>query len=238
MRKQNLTEIVKDFLFPRRCPVCDKPVRFGKEKICDECFESLQFVTAPWCMKCGKKLLLEKNYCKDCREREHVFDRGRAVFQYESVKRSLYAFKYGGRQEYGAFFGETAARLLRDFLENINPDALVPIPLSRQRMRRRGYNQAGVLAEEIGKQTGIPVFHDLLLRVKNTSPLKTQNLVQRQNNLKKAFIIGRNDVKLKTIIIIDDIYTTGSTIDEAARTLKEWGAEKVVFLVMACGVGM
>lgn len=84
----------------------------------------------------------------------------------------------------------------------------------------------------------MPVYEHFLLRVKNTKPLKLQNPSERQNNLKKAFIIGKNDVKLKTILLVDDIYTTGSTLDEAARVLRANGAEKIYFIALACGAGV
>ncbi len=78
----------------------------------------------------------------------------------------------------------------------------------------------------------------MVRRCKNTSPLKLQNPLERQNNLKKAFIIAQNDVKLKTIIIVDDIYTTGSTIDEVAAILKQAGVEKIYYITLACGAGL
>lgn len=228
----------KELFFPLRCPVCDQVLPHGQETICLNCLKKLSFVTAPWCEKCGKKLLTESIICKDCRETEHAFARGRALFEYSSMKQSIYRYKYGGRREYARFYGEAVSRYLRDFLETVRPEALIPIPLSKKRLKTRGYNQALLLAKEIEKHTKIPVNEDFLLRQKNTAPLKLQNKLQRQNNLKKAFIIGQNDVKLKTIILIDDIYTTGSTMDEAARTLREAGVEHIYFLVLACGVGI
>lgn len=226
------------FLFPKRCPVCDH-VLPGKHRIvCSECLKTLSLVTPPWCARCGKKLISDRELCLDCEEREHQFIRGRAVFDYESIRKSLYRFKYGGREEYAEFYADMAVRCLGEFIRAVSPDGLVPVPLSKSRQRKRGYNQATLIAEGIGKRMNIPVFPDYVVRKKNTAPLRGQNLCERQNNLKKAFNIRQNDVKLKTIIIIDDIYTTGSTIDEVTATLKEFGTERVYFVVMACGVGM
>lgn len=236
--RSGLPKVVVNLLFPRRCPICDEIVPGGKNTICMPCYKKVRFVEPPRCAKCGKKLLSETTVCKDCEQGVHEFIRGRAMFEYASIKQSLYRFKYGGRQEYSAFYGEAVSLYLGEFLERVKPDALIPIPLSGQRLRKRGYNQALVLAREIGKRSQIPVFENLLLRRKNTAPLKLLNPKERQNNLKKAFIIGRNDVKLNTIIIIDDIYTTGSTIDEAARTLKGVGIENIYFVVLASGVGI
>ncbi len=229
---------VIQLLFPLRCPVCDGIVRPYGEKICLDCMKKLKLLTPPRCMICGKKLMDQEEYCGDCRKRKHNFVRGRALYEYESVAGCIYRFKYGNRREYADFFGEEISRLLEGFIREIQPDALVPIPLHRSRRRTRGYNQAALLARAVGKYSGVPVYENLLKRVKNTAPLKRQNPEERQNNLKKAFHIWQNDVKLSTIIIIDDIYTTGSTMDEAAKVLGEHGAERVYFITLASGTGV
>lgn len=225
-------------LFPLHCPVCDEIVTPAGEKICLSCMDKLRLLTPPWCMKCGKKLAEEGEYCADCQRKEHRFVRGRALYEYESAAPAVYRFKYGGRREYADFFGEQAAEYLGGFVRGVGPDALIPIPLHRRRRTERGYNQAQLLAEAVGGRLGLPVCSNLLVREKNTSPLKYQNPQERQNNLKKAFNIAQNDVKLKTIILIDDIYTTGSTMNEAAKTLREAGVNEVYFITLACGAGI
>ncbi len=227
-----------DLLFPRRCPVCDGIVREAGEKICLSCLGKLKLLTPPWCLCCGKKLSEETEYCPECRETKQPFARGRMLYEYQSAAPGIYRFKYGGRREYADFFGEQAALYLGDFIRSVTPQALIPIPLHKKRERKRGYNQAELLAEAIGRRMGVPVLRRALVRTRNTVPLKCLNPLERQNNLKRAFKIARNDVKLKTIIIIDDIYTTGSTIKEAARVLKQAGAEKVYFITLAGGSGI
>lgn len=222
-------------LFPLRCPVCDHIVGPRGEKICPHCLGKLKLLTPPWCMKCGKKVEDTLEFCSDCRRREHDFVRGRGLYDYKSASLSIYRFKYGGRQEYGDFFGEEMAEYLGDFVRSVDPEALIPIPLHKKRMRVRGYNQAELLARALGKYLNVPVCGDILVREKNTAPLKYENPKERQNNLKKAFNIARNDVKLKKVILVDDIYTTGSTVDEAARTLKAAGVRDVYFVALACG---
>lgn len=225
-------------LFPLRCPVCDDIVRPGGEKICLGCMDRLKPLAAPWCMRCGKGLSGPGRLCRDCGAREHRYVRGRALYEYTSAAPSIYRFKYGGRQEYAGFFGEEMARGLGPFIKDVNPDGLIPVPLHKKRERKRGYNQAALLARVIGACTGVPVYEKLLLRVRNTSPLKEQNPKERQNNLKKAFKVAENDVKLKRVIIVDDIYTTGSTIDEAAAVLQSNGVDQVYFIALACGEGI
>lgn len=225
-------------LFPLRCPVCDGIVRPAGEKICLDCMGKLKLLTPPWCMKCGKKLTEEGEYCRDCLRKGHSFRRGRALYEYDSASLSIYRFKYGGRREYADFFGEQIGEYLGDFVKGIRPDALIPVPLHKKRMAARGYNQAELLARAIGERLHVPVYARLVARVKNTAPLKRLNSKERQNNLKKAFIIAQNDVKLGKVILIDDIYTTGSTMDEIARVLKEAGVKEVYCIALACGTGV
>ena len=114
----------------------------------------------------------------------------------------------------------------------------MPVPLHKSRMRKRGYNQARVLAGELSALTGIPVYADWIGRVEKTVPMKDLPAAERQNNLKRAFKILRNDVKLNTIIIIDDIYTTGSTIDAMSRELRNVGVRRIYFITLAIGRGI
>ncbi|MCI8432695.1 MAG: ComF family protein [Lachnospiraceae bacterium] len=224
-------------VYPGRCPVCDGIVREWGEKICAECLPELKLLTPPWCMCCGRKVQEGEEYCGECGEKRHSFDRGRALYEYDSSAGAIYRFKYAGRREYADFFAEQMEEYLGEFIRSIRPDGLVPIPLHRARQVSRGYNQAALLAESLGGRMKIPVYSGMLIRARKTVPQKKLNAPERQNNLKKAFIMGRNDVKLKTIVVIDDIFTTGATIDEAARTLRDAGAEKVCFVTLACGAG-
>ena len=231
-------EFVWQLLFPGRCPVCHGIVVPFGEKICTGCLPRLRLLTPPWCMQCGKKLRTEGEFCRDCMEKRHKYIRGRALYEYESVVGSVYRMKYGGRREYAEFFGGEMAYYLGDFIRKCKPDALIPVPLHPKRKNRRGYNQAELLAKALGRSVDIPVRTDLVCRIKNTTPLKYQNPSERQNNLKKAFNIAQNDVKLNTIIIVDDIYTTGSTIDEMTEVLMQHGVKKVYYVALACGAGV
>lgn len=237
-KKIKWTAKVLQSIYPLRCPGCDEIVTPYGQKVCADCLVKMKLLTPPWCMKCGKKLLDEQEICSDCEREEHEFVRGRALYEYGSVFDSVYRFKYGGRQEYADHFGEQMAYYLKDFLQKIDPDALIPIPLHRKRQIMRGYNQSLLLAQALGKYTGIPVYEDYLIRVKNTVPLKSQKPKERQNNLKKAFNVKENDVKLEKVVLVDDIYTTGSTIDEAGRTLRQFGVKEVYFITLACGEGI
>ena len=120
-------------------------------------------------------------------------------------------------------------------LRNLHPDALVPVPMYAAKQRKRGYNQAEVLARAIGRRLEIPVEARVISRIRNTVPMKQLSEAERRNNLKRAFNIARNDVKLLTIIVVDDIYTTGSTIDEISREFRRAGVKRIYFLSLAIG---
>lgn len=230
---------IKELLFPPRCPVCDGIVGFRKRGVCGKCEGKLVPVREPWCCRCGKPLRQEeREFCYDCTKKKHYYRRGRAVFTYDSAAQSIYRFKYGRRQEYSDFYGKAAADLLADEKELRKAEALVPVPLHASRMRQRGYNQAALFAKVLGKEWGIPVREDLVVRGRDTQPLKQLNPAQRQNNLKRAFKIIQNDVKLNTIIIVDDIYTTGSTIDAISMEFSRHGVHTVYFITLAVGKGI
>ncbi len=228
---------IVELLFPRRCIVCDEPVEAGKEPVCPSCREELRYVEEPFCMKCGKQLMEEQEYCEDCRNRKHAYIQGRSIFQYASVADAMFRFKNQGRREYADFLAWEMYRRTKEWLMTVRPDALVPVPVHKKRMKKRGYNQAAVLAERLFAYTGIPVLENWLVREGDTAPLKDLGAQERQNNLKKAFKIVRNDVKLNTIVIIDDIYTTGSTVDAIAQVIRQHSDCRVYVLTAAIGRG-
>ena len=153
------------------------------------------------------------------------------------MRASISRFKYHNRREYADFYAEELLRAYGRMLRSWQPDALIPVPLHKSRMRKRGFNQAALVAERMGERLGIPVEEKLLIRVKKTSPQKELNDSARRENLKNAFQLCGNDVKLKRVVLIDDIYTTGSTLDAAAAALLAAGVEKVYFLSICIGRG-
>ncbi len=194
-------------------------------------------IEEPFCMKCGKALeSRDAEYCMDCRKKGHAYDRGRALFRYDDrLRDSIAAFKYGGRREYKDFYAREMAGAFAVQVARWKPEVLVPIPLHPRRKRKRGYNQAELLAKALGERWGLPVNSNILIRRENTRPQKQLDRRQRAENMKTAFKICENGVKFKTILLIDDIYTTGSTMDAAAKALKEKGAKKVYFLCIGIG---
>lgn len=231
-----IQEII-DWIYPRRCPVCDRVVKIGS-RICGDCIRKLYPVGENYCVKCGKELgNNEREYCEDCNTKTHEFIKGRGLYIYKGdIKKSIYSLKYHKRREYADFYGKEISEKLGEYILKVAPDALIPVPISRERMKKRGYNQAECIAKVIAKNLEIPMINDYVIRIKDTTPQKELDILERQNNLKKAFKIRRNDVKLDKVMIVDDIYTTGSTIDAVARALKKGGVNRVYFVVLAVGI--
>lgn len=226
-------------LFPKRCPVCHEVVEDRGHLVCVICRTRLVEVTGNFCQKCGKPLLMgEQEYCMDCLRKKHWFDKGRAAFVYdETMRRSIAMYKYKGRKEYAAFYAEELLRRCAKEMLLWKGEVLIPIPLHPSRRRKRGFNQAELLALWLSKKSRIPVDRHLLLRTKHTHTQKELSGQERLANLKDAFSIRKGAIPYKNIILVDDIYTTGSTIDAAARILKENGAHKVYFLCICVGKG-
>ena len=225
-------------VFPPHCAICDRIVRAERRGICSACAKGLHFITQPSCLRCGRALSpgeKDAEYCADCMSHPHVYDRGFSVFSYPDVAESLYRFKYMGRQEYAAFYAEAFVRRHGKEIKSLCTDALIPVPLSAAKKRKRGYNQAEVFARQLAKRLDLPVRTDLIARVRDTKPQKRLDYYERRNNMKKAFILKKNDVSLKSVAIVDDIYTTGSTADEIASVFKSNGVRTVNVFTAAIG---
>ncbi|MBQ7724592.1 MAG: ComF family protein [Lachnospiraceae bacterium] len=232
-----IKDIVLDMLFPRRCPVCDSVLPFGGGLICEDCSKKLRNVREPRCRKCGRMLTgAGKEYCPDCENVRHGFERAVSAFVYnDAMQDAIFRFKYQGRQEYADFFAESMSKYLGRELRGFGAEALIPVPLHKDRLKKRGYNQAVLLSERLGKIMGIRVEKDLVKRVRATAPQKTLTREERRKNLKKAFKLSGNGVKLTKVIIVDDIYTTGSTVDEISDLLRVAGVRSVYVATVCSG---
>ncbi|MCD7921477.1 MAG: ComF family protein [Clostridiales bacterium] len=223
-----------DYLYPPRCPACDGISAYG---ICDRCRRDLVYIRDDFCMKCGKPLAGEQDeYCADCGKKRHYFDQGRALFSYQGrIRPSLYRLKYANRREYAAVYGREMADSLGGWVRQMRITKIVPIPLHPSRQRKRGYNQADLLAKVIGRCLDLPVDTQLLCRVRKTAPQKTLTSRQRKENLAGAFQTRSAIRPGERILLVDDIYTTGNTADAAALCLKRSGTCRVYVMNTAIG---
>ena len=232
--------ITTDLVFPRRCPFCDGYAEFG-QLLCTTCRkkEKELLIKEPWCMKCGKPIREEKEeYCLACRTGRHLFTRGRSLYEYREFAPSIYRFKYEDRREYAEYFGKQIARYLGPEIRAWKPDVLIPVPLHERKLSERGFNQAELLAVSMGKALNIPVLPRAIMRVSDTLPQKYLDPAERHKNLQNAFKIGISSVKSKKAVLVDDVYTTGSTIDACAEVLLRSEAADVYFITLATGKGI
>lgn len=233
--KETLIQKALNILYPGRCPVCHRILKDQNTLVCPECAGTFQPVIRDYCMKCGKVVRQDEEYCPECRKRKRIFDQGRCGFVYtEKMRQSLIRYKYYGSREYSAYYGAALCRILGKTIRRWEPDIIIPIPLYPRKKRMRGFNQAEVLADEIGRNLHLPVASDVLLKVRETRSQKKLNAGERRQNLKGAFRC-RQSLKGLRILLVDDVYTTGSTMETAAQCLREAGAAKVFFVVLAAG---
>ena len=235
---------ILDIIYPVRCPVCGEIVVPKGELICKVCQEKLVYISEPRCKKCSKPIELdEKEYCSDCERKSFHFDRGYAVWVYDDVmKQSIANFKYRNKKEYADFYVREMLRVYKDKIQKRSPDAIVPVPIHISKYIDRGYNQADILARGLGKELQIPVLSDMLLRSKKTLPQKKLDDKERLRNLMKAFQLNEKLVatypkSTSRILLVDDIYTTGSTIEACTNVLKSSGVKEIDFIVLCIGKG-
>lgn len=227
-----------DLLFPRRCPVCGGVAMPKGRLICPACLKQLSFVSSPACTKCGKEIgSREQEYCADCIRRKKSFTRGFALLNYDSrAAVSMAAVKYHNKREYLDFYARAAALRFGKQFRQAGIQVIVPVPVHASRLKARGFNQAAVLAEKLSAELGIP-WEELLIRVKKTDPQKSLGSAERLKNLRGAFEAEQEAGKWERVLLVDDIYTTGSTAEICSRALLKTGVKQVFVFAVCIGHG-
>ena len=217
-----------DLLFPRWCVSCGREGNF----ICPSCRQSLPRITPPLCPKCGRPQS-SAILCPSCVGWQAEIDGIRSPFRFDgAIRQAIHQLKYGNLRA----LAELLAQWLNDYLGS-NPvpgEVLVPVPLHHKRLRERGYNQSSLLAQQLGKLTNLPVVDDCLTRQRYAPPqARTSTVDERRSNVANAFLCRDRRLEGKQVLLIDDVSTSGSTLDACARALKEAGATTVWGLVLA-----
>ncbi len=248
MRESILQKIIISILYPRRCPICGKIVVPRGELACPPCRLKLIPIEEPRCKKCSKPVDSEEiEYCLDCFTKHHEYKKGFALWVYDAnMKKSITDFKFHGRREYSDFYVDELVKRFHIEIQKIAPDVLVPIPIHKSKQAQRGYNQAEILANGIGEMLNIPVISNLLKRDRKTLPQKQLNDKERLKNLLKAFSFSKEALlqyeekynrKVRKVLLVDDIYTTGSTIEACTGILLQNDIEEVYFISICIGKG-
>jgi competence protein ComFC len=228
LQKFELLEAAVSLLYPPVCTICGSSIRAG-EYLCDQCEAKVVRIVAPFCQKCSEPFegsITDAFTCANCAHRAIYFDAAVAAYRGRGIVRQIiHEFKYG-RQIH---LRHLVARWLHGALDDerlcgLRFDVIVPVPLHPARQRERGFNQASLLAELLSAQTSIPA-KPLLERTRYTTTQTALDRSERMENLHNAFRLRKNvDVRGLRVLLVDDVLTTGSTLNECARVLNRAGA--------------
>jgi len=224
-------------LYPPRCLVCRA---LGETGLCADCLARVVPVALPSCRTCGQSVAPPGLACPHCRQRRPAYDRARAMGAYEGVlQTAVHHFKYRDRPQLAAPLGLLLAAYARGNAPDLNGlhfDALLPVPMHSVRCRLRGYNQSERLARVVGAELGLPLLVGALVRIRATRPQVGLSGEARRTNLLGAFAVHKPEaVQGKTLLLIDDVVTTGSSLYECSLALKAYGAKAVFALTLAAG---
>jgi ComF family protein len=234
-------QTILNFLIPPRCISCGK-ILSEQNGLCAECFNKIKFISEPLCQRCGRPLTNssgltagKKYLCATClREKKPLFTIQRSAYIYDDFsKKIILDFKFRDK----TMSAQTLANLLysagRDIWKE-NPDILLAVPMHRIRLMKRRYNQAALLTNKLAEITHIPVDRTALIRTRNTIPQVELSGVARRKNLSSAFAVKLpQNIKGKSVVLIDDVSTTGSTLRECAKVLQKAGASAIYSVTLA-----
>jgi ComF family protein len=232
-----------DVILPQHCDYCGRATAStGQRSFCDECWRSIRLIAPPYCSCCGEPfgspvaLTHNPDYrCGACRVHPPAFDRARAIGRYEGpLRQAIHQLKYRGKLR----LKQPLLRLAIEHFDALFPgtafDAIIPVPLHRERLMQREFNQALVLAKGLAHELGVPVWEQLLVRVRSTRPQVELSGRERRQNVRQAFAVtDAAALEAKQVLVVDDVLTTGATLGEIARTLKGSGARQVDVFALA-----
>ena len=227
--------IVLDFIVPPLCPICKKRV-LSTHGLCSECFAKIHFICRPYCEICGKPFefdIPEETRCGACCKKNQIFTKARSAFIYDSFSSKLILpFKHSDHLELTPLLTNLLYHAGTDLFKET--DLIIGVPLHRFRYIKRKYNQADVLAKTLAKKTTIPYHPHILIRKRATISQGHMKAAERKRNVTGAFSIKNHSaIKGKNILIIDDVFTTGATLNECTKILLKNGAAKVFVLTLA-----
>ncbi len=231
-----------DLVFPGNiyCICCGKPIdESAFYSLCPSCVRILSWANRDNCEKCGKPLNLHSTggQCEDCRNEERPFEKGFTCVRYGHTERELvHELKYKEKPYLAAPFGQLMYERLA--VECIDEDLIVPVPMSREKEKQRGYNQAALLAKAISKKQGKPCHPHLLKRIKDTTPMSRLSASERRENVQDVFALKKGNESMvsgKSVLLVDDVFTTGSTAAGCTEVLLDAGASCVYVMTFAAG---
>jgi len=233
-----LIERYLQFLLPPQCQCCEKFLEEGQQGICPDCLSKIRWIEPPLCTLCGVPFLsseVENHPCGACLTRGKYFTMARAVGYYEGpLREAIHRWKYEEKSYLTLFFGEKLAEGFCRYWDPQSFDLIIPVPLHSKRLRKRGFNQALLLVKELSRRTQIPYSKRLLQKRILTPPQVNLSGGEREKGVRGSFHIQRDEeIEGKSILLVDDVYTTGATVNECSKVLLKAGAERVDVLTIA-----
>jgi ComF family protein len=235
---QSVLKCLADLVFPPQCMACGTVLRENKLSFCQDCFSQIGFIYSPLCSLCGQPFSepgVSDHMCGACLLAAPAFSVARALGQYERVLMDvIHRFKYGGKTSLGERLGKFMADFSYPSLAITDYSLIMPVPLHPRRLKQRGFNQAVILAREISRRFSVHLDFVSLQRIVFTEPQVGLGKDMRERNIRGAFrVADAGRIRDEKIILVDDVYTTGSTVKECARILMKSKAEKVAVLTLA-----
>lgn len=227
---ENTVEFLLSLIFPNRCCFCSKLTE-PKQYICDECKSVLPFIDGEICFDCG----VQKEKCKCKHSTGHFYEKICAPLYYEdNVKTCIHNFKFRDEKLNYKVFGELMSKCCIERYGDIEFDYVAFVPMIKKDLRKRGYNQSGLLAKCIADSIGVPLADDLLIKIYETKNQHDCNYFERKGNLFGVFDVNpKYNVEGKNILIVDDIITSGITLSECAKMLRLYGAQHIYSIAAA-----
>ncbi|PIP47218.1 MAG: amidophosphoribosyltransferase [Deltaproteobacteria bacterium CG_4_8_14_3_um_filter_51_11] len=232
-----------DLIFPPRCPLCDRFIdsklsSYEGTDFCSECVSSFKPVTSPHCTVCWvpmKGNIDENHLCGACADNRPVYKEAAAPFIYEGlIADAIHQLKYGKKTHLAKSLGPFMASLAKTWITCKGGLITMPVPLHSKRLRERGFNQSLLLARQVAGALNLELDYLSLRRIRHTSPQMALGMKERHENVKEAFeVVAREKCKGRIILLIDDVATTGTTLNECAKALMAAGASEVFCLTLA-----
>lgn len=231
-------------MFPPRCLTCSRLLE-DNQGLCQQCLDGIETIEYPYCDTCGKPLEppgsfagVDKPVCFDCRDTRFFFEYARSIGKYKGVLREcIHLLKYKGKKIILKSLDKLIGNNIYGFIPLEKISFIIPVPVHKKRLHERGFNQAELIARLIGDRYKISVFSNLLNKSVNTSPQVTLSREERSKNVRGVFAVTDcSCVRMGTILLIDDVYTTGATVNECARVLRRAKAKEVYVLTLAHGI--
>lgn len=237
---RGLLRSLADLLWPRNCEGCGRVPEEGGGYLCWDCRSRLPWIGSPYCRRCGDPVegaITGEYLCSICTAREPFFDAARSAVRFrDGVKDWLHRFKYSQATHLAGDLGALLAALVQAHYADAHPDAVAYVPLHPLKERERTYNQSGLLAQALAAHMGLPVARACLERVRNTVSQTHLTARQRGANVAGAFQARYPEwVESRRFLLVDDVMTTGATVNECARALKAAGAAQVLVATVARG---